>query len=213
MKNLDAIAIACGTDKSSERHYYTRYYQTHIGHLEDKEIKVLEIGVHLGYSLSMWSQYFSNALIYGIDIEHLQHLSKGNVTVLQGDQNDPEFLRELSRMYGPFDLIVDDGSHHNVHMRTSFDTLFPLLTPKGIYVVEDLYCCYWTDLYGTGLPRFTDYLLELIDALHCRGKTDYVNQDKPFVPSYTEHLGERTEMEKIINAIHLYRGIAFIHKN
>jgi len=213
MKDLDKIALECKTDKSSERHYYTRYYQQHCCHFEDKEIKLLEIGVHLGYSLKMWSQYFSKAKIYGIDINPLQHLSTDQITVLQGDQNDPSFLKKLSENYGPFDLIIDDGSHHNIHQRTSFDTLFPLLKSKGIYVIEDLYCCYLNNIWGTGLPRFTDYLQTLVDDLQGRGKTEYVNQDNPLVPSFTQQLGEFTEMEKMINAIHFYRGIVFIFKN
>jgi len=37
----------------------------------------------------------------------------------------------------PLDLVVDDASHGLDETRVSFETLFPLLRPGGVYVIED----------------------------------------------------------------------------
>ena len=45
-----------------------------------------------------------------------------------------------------------DGSHVAQHQRVSFDTLFPLLSANGLYVVEDTHTAYFFD-FGGGLRR------------------------------------------------------------
>lgn len=37
----------------------------------------------------------------------------------------------------PLDLVIDDASHLLNETRASFETLFPLLGPGGLYVIED----------------------------------------------------------------------------
>jgi hypothetical protein len=50
------------------------------------------------------------------------------------DQADP-IVADLA---GPnLDLVIDDASHLLAETRASFDLLFPLLRPGGLYVVED----------------------------------------------------------------------------
>jgi hypothetical protein len=37
----------------------------------------------------------------------------------------------------PVDLVIDDASHLYDESRASFETLFPLLHPGGLYIIED----------------------------------------------------------------------------
>jgi hypothetical protein len=56
------------------------------------------------------------------------------------DQSNSSKLREIcSRELSgePLDLVVDDASHFLEETRSSFNTLFPLLRPGGLYVIED----------------------------------------------------------------------------
>ena len=46
---------------------------------------------------------------------------------------------------GGVDVVLDDGSHVALHQRVSFDTLFPLLSANGLYVVEDTHTAYFFD--------------------------------------------------------------------
>jgi predicted O-methyltransferase YrrM len=56
------------------------------------------------------------------------------------DQADRARLLDIVRAeFGdePIDLVVDDASHLYDATRTSFNVLFPLLRPGGVYVIED----------------------------------------------------------------------------
>lgn len=56
------------------------------------------------------------------------------------DQADTESLRAIvaEEFAGqPLDLVIDDASHLGHETRVSFDVLFPLLRPGGLYVIED----------------------------------------------------------------------------
>lgn len=44
----------------------------------------------------------------------------------------------------PMDLVVDDASHFYHETRESFRTLFPLLRPGGLYIVEDWGWAHWS---------------------------------------------------------------------
>src|SRR5262249_42029369 len=50
---------------------------------------------------------------------------------------------------GPFDIIIDDGSHIPQHVIASFQALFPLLADDGIYVIEDVQTTFWPDYGGS----------------------------------------------------------------
>jgi predicted O-methyltransferase YrrM len=56
------------------------------------------------------------------------------------DQGDRARLAEIvaTAAHGePLDLVIDDASHRLDETRASFETLFPLLRPGGVYVIED----------------------------------------------------------------------------
>jgi predicted O-methyltransferase YrrM len=56
------------------------------------------------------------------------------------DQADAAALREIvAHEFGdePLDLVIDDASHLVDPTRSSFNVLFPLLRPGGVYVIED----------------------------------------------------------------------------
>lgn len=56
------------------------------------------------------------------------------------DQADRERLIDIAAVeFGqrPLDLVIDDASHLLPQTTTSFETLFPLLRPGGLYVIED----------------------------------------------------------------------------
>jgi predicted O-methyltransferase YrrM len=56
------------------------------------------------------------------------------------DQGDRDRLaRTVDEAIGsdPLDLVVDDASHTLDPTRTSFEVLFPLLAPGGLYAIED----------------------------------------------------------------------------
>ena len=136
----------------------------------------LEIGVSKGGSLQMWRRYFGPlAKIVGIDIDRKckAHEAPG-VFVRIGDQSDPAFLQSLIDEFGPFDVVLDDGSHEMDHLRKTFDFLYPRMPKNGVYLVEDLHTAYWSE-FGGGAGKsdtFINHAKTLIDELnadHSRG--------------------------------------------
>ncbi len=141
---LTKLAILYGTDKFGYHDYTPNYFKM-FKHLKEAPVKVLEIGVggyadddRGGQSLEVWRDFFPNAQITGIDIQKKTMDLGERVEILRGSQVDADFLKDLVKKRGPFDIIVDDGSHRNEHVVKSFELLFPTLAPGGIYVAEDV---------------------------------------------------------------------------
>lgn len=214
MRTLDEIALSYNTDKSSMYHNYTKLYDLYFKQIQNEKLCILEIGIDKGYSLKTWKEYFPNSEIVGIDIINLKNLEEERIHIFQGDQGDDKFLKEVNDTYGPFDIIIDDGSHHNDDMKGSFEFLFPLLKAGGLYVVEDLHACYWGLSHGTGEPVFIDMLKKLIDDVNSGGKSGVANIERDREDGWynQKRLPPMTWWEKNVEFIHLYRSIVFIKK-
>jgi hypothetical protein len=150
--------------------HYIPIYEAAFAGLRHTPIRFLEIGVDRGGSLEAWSRYFGpEASIVGIDInpwcatfddpEHGRH-------VRIGGQQDPEFLDAVVRELGPFDVVLDDGSHRPAHTNASFRHLFDRgLVAGGLYVVEDLQTNFWRSFRDAPLS-FVDLAKGLVDEMH-----------------------------------------------
>jgi len=152
---LEQLAKKYASDKYE--HGYMPFYEQH---LPKNPKRILEIGVKEGKSLAMWSEYFPEAEVHGLDLfseipmsEVGDYLTKTfNVYFLpkihlhRGNQCDWLILEEL-RKYD-FDVIIDDGSHN---ARDQMMTFFGLFNGKH-YFIEDLHCNL-DNFYSQGLPQ------------------------------------------------------------
>ena len=137
--SLDELGIAAGTGKSSLQQDYLTHYETALARLRDQTINIIEIGIGGGASLKMWENYFSRATIVGIDINPSYTRYATERTKIEiGSQDDLAFLSAVVERYPPT-VIIDDGSHRADHIRLTFEHLFPLLAPGGVYAIEDLH--------------------------------------------------------------------------
>lgn len=142
MKLLD-IAKRSGPIKQYLRPFIIRYEQM-FEPIRSKPLTILEIGIG-GYknpnkgggSLRMWSEYFPNASVIGLDIEHKEINLPDNVRIEQGSQTDLELLIKLAEKYGGFDIIIDDASHITQNTIISFEALWK--HTRIFYIVEDLH--------------------------------------------------------------------------
>jgi hypothetical protein len=144
MENLDLIFNKYETDKNTDFHDYTRQYNTLLKDFRDKPIKYLEIGVFNGGSIKAMRETFKNSTcILGLDIDNrckIYEDIENNIFVEIGNATDSNFIQEITKKYGTFDIILDDGSHTNKDVINSFELLFPLLNDNGLYIVEDTIC-------------------------------------------------------------------------
>lgn len=196
-RRLGLLATWYGTDKGPWAHAYTNHYQRHLGQRRSDIRTVLEIGVggHEtnagGASLRMWRSFFRRAEIVGVDIYEKRLPPEHRITIVQGDQADPAFLAELAATHGPFDVVIDDGSHRGDEINVTFQSLWPNLNPRGLYVIEDLETAY-DRAYGGGIPGTPrtgiSLLKELLDCVQRHGA-------------------------HATSAVHVYPGIAIIEKS
>ena len=137
--SLDTIGRRCGTDKSSEGHDYLSFYERFFSSLRYERAKILEVGVFKGASLKTWERYFPHASIVGVDINpEAQKFASDRISIENADQSNIQDLVDIGVRHGPFDIIIEDGSHLWEHQITSLRTLFAFVKNEGFCVVEDL---------------------------------------------------------------------------
>ena len=122
--------------------------------IHDKKIKLLEVGMGcnrhnglFGKSVMVWMRLFgSNGDIWMAEfdeqcVRELKRLGRLNdINVLVGSQGNLTVVeRWVNESGGNFDVIIDDGGHHNNEIWTTFNVLFfKALVPGGLYFIEDL---------------------------------------------------------------------------
>jgi SAM-dependent methyltransferase len=152
---------------------------------DDAEVRsMLELGVWDGGSVAFWHEVLRPAKHVGVDLEvradsaYFRHYvrSRGledRVKTMWGvDQSDADAMREIVATEFPegVDLVIDDASHRYAPSRASFETLFPLVRPGGLYVIEDWAWGHWPEFQDprhawAREPALTALLIELIEVL------------------------------------------------
>jgi hypothetical protein len=191
--SLDAIGRQTGTDKASSGHNYLAFYERFFGGLRHAPIKILEVGVLQGASLKVWERYFPNATIIGADIDpSTARFTNARIKMKILDQSNIQNLVDLGVEHGPFDIIIEDGSHLWEHQITTLKTLFPFLKNHGYYVVEDLQTNYGGMAAGyRGIATIScmEYLKKLVDLRVSNAETDIAQVEDAFLRTYGRSVG------------------------
>ena len=138
-ERLDDIGRRQGTDKSSAHHDYLRHYEVFLGLKKRPVETLLEIGIFDGASLRTWHEFLPETRIVGVDLDpRCKAFEEANVQVELCDQSDVTRLNAVGVRHGPFDVVIDDGSHIWSHQILTFETLFPFLNDDGLFIIEDI---------------------------------------------------------------------------
>ena len=183
-------------------HHYLPIYEKFLREYKGKPVKLLEIGVSRGGSLSLWRKYFGpDATIYGVDVDTSCEQYDGvDAQVRIGSQDNVKFISAVVQEMGGVNIVVDDGSHISRHIRTTFNTVFPLMNDGGIYIVEDLHAAYWPKFGGgyQSSKSFMSDISQMYDDMH---------------HWYHSHGQKISSVKDKLSAIHLYDSMAIFEKN
>ncbi|WP_051317329.1 CmcI family methyltransferase [Ectobacillus panaciterrae] len=149
-----------------------------------KPKNILELGMFEGGSIAFWYEILNPEKIVGIDISiqdpsYLKrYISENglqeNIKMYWGtSQTDSQKLNEICLFEFPngFDLVFDDASHLYPYSKKSFEILFPLMNPGGMYVIEDWAWGHWPEYQKINDPYFTEeneptkLVFELVEAV------------------------------------------------
>ncbi len=124
---------------------YLRFYESLAKTVRPKSM--LELGIFEGGSYVFLDRLFNPDRMSAVDIREkpvaaLVEYLKGRTNRrahFATSQSDEAVLKRIVRedLEGELDFVVDDASHAYEHTKRSFEILFPMLSPGGIYIIED----------------------------------------------------------------------------
>ena len=123
---------------------------------------LLELGIFQGGSYVFLDKLFKPRRMSAVEIspkpvesllDYVSH-SENRFVHFGKSQCDGETLREIvgGELAYELDLVVDDASHTYEETKMSFELLFPLLSPGGIYVIEDWSWAHHPDYQSPDAP-------------------------------------------------------------
>lgn len=155
---LDALFRKYGSDK--DRNGYSPTYHALFKNIRDKEIDFMEIGIGtmipgvyssmVGYalpgyapggSLRAWRDFFHNGRIVGVDVQPDTQFTEDRIeTFLCNTMDSAAACRLFEELEGrEFDVILDDGAHHDAHQLDTLKNFYPHVKAGGYYIIEDVY--------------------------------------------------------------------------
>lgn len=185
---LDFEMDRMGSDKGPIWHYYSRFYHTLFEPVRTQPLKVFELGLGTnnvdissnmgahgkpGASLYAWSKYFSDADIYGADIdkECLFDHYKYRIRTFYCDQTNREVIQEMWKNEElkdvEFDILIEDGLHEPFANKIFFEESIHKVKKGGVYIIEDInakYVEYFQELlkeWKIQHPSYAFYFFEV----------------------------------------------------
>jgi SAM-dependent methyltransferase len=136
--------VAFFSDKGTV-HSYIDFYEHYFSRKRDR-VRLLEIGLMSGSSFLIWSRYFKNYRLIGIDIApdlgaprdfHAELESDPDIQLYLGLDSTKDYMPNELRCLD-FDFIIDDGNHEFWAQILTLQSYWPLLVPGGVYFIEDV---------------------------------------------------------------------------
>jgi len=134
---------------------YAEFYFKLFDHCKDQIRLVFECGIGSnnpniesnmtsggkpGASLRVWKDYFTNAEIYGADVDKDILFTEDRIKTFEVDQTKKDSIEKMWQQINKrdFDIIIDDGLHNYEAGITLFENSFEKLRKNGIYIIEDV---------------------------------------------------------------------------
>ena len=166
------------TDKNTT-HSYLPLYQKLLKNKRETAKNVLEVGIHMGGSIKLWSDYFTNATVYGLDIIHIDDMwecIKNNEKIIlytsTDAYNDEFFINHFLNRNMRFDFMLDDGPHTLESMRQFIKLYSQIMTDDGILIIEDVQSWDWIDTLKDEVPENLKQFIKIYDLRPNKNRYD-----------------------------------------
>jgi hypothetical protein len=167
--SLEQIVDNSRTDKNTI-HSYLPLYQKLLINKKETAKNVLEVGILKGGSIKLWSDYFTNANVYGLDIMHIQDVwdgIKNNKNIILHTSTDAYnndfFINNFLNKNIRCDFMLDDGPHTLESMKKFIKLYSQIMTDDGILIIEDVQSWNWIDILKNEVPENLKKFIKIYD--------------------------------------------------
>jgi SAM-dependent methyltransferase len=174
-------------------HNYTTFYYSIFKELRKKKLRVFELGLGTnnpnilsnmgvdgrpGASLYGWSEFFSNAEIFGADIDTNILFNTDKIKTFYCDQTNSGIIKKMwdePALLDNFDIIIEDGLHTFNANVCFFENSIHKLNPNGYFIIEDILKVeehLFTNKIKEWQLQYTDCLFTLLTIPSTRNQFD-----------------------------------------
>jgi len=176
--SLSDIVDNSRTDKNT-RHSYLELYQKLLVGKKETAQNVLEIGIYDGGSIKLWSDFFINATVYGLDIRDMNTMwseiigkEKVYLYTSMDAYNEDFFNTHFLSKGKKFDFMLDDGPHTLDSMKAFIRLYSQIMTDDGILIIEDLQSWDWIETLKNEVPEHLKQFIKVYDLRPIKNRYD-----------------------------------------
>ena len=153
-------------------HSYIPIYDELFKEYKEKPINLLEIGVLHGGSANLWSKYFTNGNIYGMELNEMADwlVNHETIKVLQTDAYSTTALTAFNNIQ--YDIIIDDGPHTLESMIYFIENYIYKVNKDGLLIIEDIKSLQWVSELMQKIPKDVTYVYKVHDLRKKIGRFD-----------------------------------------
>jgi len=176
--SLQNIVDNSRTDKNTV-HSYLDLYQNLLITKKETAKNVLEIGIYHGGSIKLWSDFFTNATVYGLDIMHINNVWEGiknkeNIILHTSSDayNETFFIDNFLNKNIKCDFMLDDGPHSLESMKQFIRLYSQIITDDGILIIEDVQSIDWINVLKDEVPSHLKQFIRIYDLRPNKNRYD-----------------------------------------
>jgi cephalosporin hydroxylase len=176
--NLYNIINSDKTDKNTV-HSYLDLYQQLFSNKQFSAKNILEIGIDRGGSIKLWSDFFINATIYGLDTMNIDSVWEEIINIhniklyTSHDAYDPNLFNDVFlRSNIKFDVLLDDGPHTLESMILFIKLYSQIMTDDGILIIEDVQSINWINDLINAVPENLKSYIKYYDLRKNKNRYD-----------------------------------------
>jgi cephalosporin hydroxylase len=176
--SLEQLVDNLRTDKNTS-HSYLPLYQTLLEGKKETAKNVLEVGIYHGGSIKLWSDFFTNATVYGLDImnntlvwEGIQNNDKIKLYTSYDAYDEITFKLNFLCKGDRFDFMLDDGPHSLDSMKKFIKLYSQIMTDDGILIIEDVQSFDWIEILKNEVPEHLKKYIKVYDLRSNKNQYD-----------------------------------------